>query len=285
VKSEKIKKIVAAGRLYEVIMMSGFFMVGWWWAINSNKIDWLKALTLWAGVIFYTLSVYNLNAYTDYEYDSHNPRLKKLGTIKKWQYGIGIIILFVACECIFYKLNVQLVWAGLAGFGLWCLYYLPGIKLKASMLGGTFIHLIGGMVHFHFGWMAVQTVSVMSILCSLQIALLLCAGHINHEMLDYESDKAHSVRTTTVRIGLKKAQWLHVVLFAASGAVWVLLYTMHYLNTINFLTLLIAYAGSGSWRLLALLQNKPVEPRHWRTIYRWWFIASATGLICEKIFI
>lgn len=259
-------------------------MAGWWWATGAN-IDWRRTVWLWVGVIAYTLSVYNLNAYSDYEYDWLNPRLKKLGAIKKWQYGTGIIILFIACELIFYKLNIQLVWAGLAAFSLWCLYYLPGIKLKAVMLGGTFIHLVGGMLHFHFGWLAVQPVSVKSVLCSLQISLLLCAGHINHEMLDYESDKAHHIGTTTVRIGLKKAQWLHFILFAASGIVWVWLYLMHYLNTISFIIFLAAYAGSASWRLVAFLKNEHMGPKQWRTIYRWWFIAAAAGLVCEKIMV
>jgi len=234
-------------------------------------------------VIFYTLSIYNLNAYTDYEYDSHNPRLKKLGNIKKWQYGTGVIVLFIACELIFYKLNIQLVWTGLAGFGLWCLYYLPRIKLKAVMLGGTFIHLIGGMLHFHFGWLAFKPVSAESVLCSLHVSLLLCAGHINHETIDYESDKEHGIKTTTVRIGVEKAWVLHIALFTASAITWICLYMNHYMNMLSFLTLLSAYVVSAAWRLRAGILNRKIQPEQWQMVYRYCFATAAGVLIFEKI--
>ena len=98
------------------------------------------------------------------------------------------------------------------------------------------IHFLAGICHFHIGYSCFKEPSFFSLCISVLFAMLLSAGHFNHEIIDYDSDKIAGNLTTAVRIGINKATNLRTLLILLSIAYWT---TVFYLKVIVALPFII----------------------------------------------
>lgn len=198
-------------RLGEIIVMSGFFTIGIFFAPINLRQHTSQLVWAFIGILAYILSVYTLNSYADYQADKINPRLAHLSRIKKKTYLALAITGVAAFAGIFGSLNLLLIPISLAAYLTWIFYYV--LQYKGLPYIGTLIHFVAGILHFHFGFCSLLYPTLESLLSSVFFALVLSAGHVNHEILDYAADMQASVNTTAVRIGLQKANRNLLVLF------------------------------------------------------------------------
>ncbi len=275
---EKLKAL----RIAEVVMMSGFFMIGCFFGTTQFADCVPQVLMAFMGVILYTISVYTLNSYADYEFDKGNERLQKLGKIKHRQYGALTIVFFLAAAAMFYAIKPVLFIYVSVSFCLWCLYYFPQTRLKATFFGGTIVHFIAQILHFHLGYLAVDDISLRSILIASYFALLLSAGHLHHELVDYEADKANGVKTTAVRLGFNKVVRVIEALFLISVVYWIGLLWDGYITLAECLPFLIV-----SVVLIVLYMFKwnirQMKPMGFRLYYRLMFLAAGIVFVMLKL--
>lgn len=206
-------------RLPEAFLVAGFTFAGMALsaADGASLLTGRAALFLIASYLV-IVSIYAFNSWAGFEEDLSNPRLALSPSISRRLFAsvslftitaAGVLFAVIAPLAIPYALLVWFLWGG---------YSFPRRGAKYLPLAGTFMHLLVGMVQFHQGWMWNGAVSEASLLLSLYFALLLASGHLNHEAIDREADRAAGVTTGAVRFGLRRWAWVHLITVAASCA-------------------------------------------------------------------
>jgi 4-hydroxybenzoate polyprenyltransferase len=101
-------------------------------------------------------------------------------------------------------------------------YSFPKKGFKYKPVLGTLTHFVGQILHFEMGYSIIKETGSFSLLISIYFALLFSAGHINHELIDYEADKTAGTQTGAVYFG--KKTWAYVSFFLFTGSTVFLLY-------------------------------------------------------------
>ena len=195
-------------RLREIVLMTGFSMIGVLFAGKPFWEDAIKYAKVCLFVLCYVMCVYFLNSFADYKSDLKSVRLKDVGKISRSNYLVLCVLFFIFFILLALNINMQVFLLSLTAFFLWTLYYLPPFRFKSSLFGGTFIHFLAGVLHFHTGYCCYGNINESSIIVSVFFAMLLSIGHFNHEILDYHDDMLSNNRTTAVRIGLARMYYL-----------------------------------------------------------------------------
>lgn len=264
--------------------MSGFFLIGYVYATDVISLSDPLFWQLFAGIVIYILSVYFLNSYVDYQDDKQNPRLTHLASINRYHYLVLTILTVLAFGTIFFFLQQSIFFISIISFALWVLYYKPGIRLKGSFLLGTVIHLVGGILHFHIGYLAASPFSMASLAISFYIAWILCIGHFHHEIIDYEADKKNGLQTTTVRVGTKPVLKVIGAMFVLSILIWMAVYWMGYIDFAEFIPFFIA---SLLLTVTYLIRTSfgSLRPLAFRRFYRLIFFLAGLSVLGSKIVI
>lgn len=232
----RIKELITANRAGEMALMTGFSFVGLLFADSVCIKQHPTILLFVIGYVFvFVASVYSLNSYADYENDIRSERLKGLAKISSNVYWKLLVIGVVAFVLLSIMVNIYVLAINLAAFLFWLLYYLPPLRLKTTFGGGTLIHFGAGILHFHSCYCAFSALGADSLLISIFFAGLLSIGHVNHELLDFDDDLLNSQKTTTVRIGKRKAVLVRNTLILAVLIYLVILFSAGFLATGVFL--------------------------------------------------
>jgi 4-hydroxybenzoate polyprenyltransferase len=112
----------------------------------------------------------------------------------------------------------------LAIVGLGIVY---SLKFKGVALVCSLIHLAGGILLFLLGYGLFSLLDWRGLALSLFFAMVYCAGHLVHELIDAASDSASGLRTNAVTFGKGNTfiasvilfifSWLYLVFLAARG--------------------------------------------------------------------
>ncbi len=219
--------------------MTGFSFVG---ALFTEPNGW----SLWnvssaaLAILFYVMAVFFLNSFADHAADATSQRLSHVARVPRRTYLI-LLLSSAAAVMLFSALNSdRLLILMLASLLLWCFYYLPPIRMKSRLLGGTFAHLAGGTLHFQMGYIGFGMSDTDGWWISAFFAFILAAGHFNHEMMDHDTDLASGYRTTTVRWGINASKWLRTF-FSALSVCWAaLLFQWQIMSFVPFAAFVLA---------------------------------------------
>ncbi|MGI6395462.1 MAG: UbiA family prenyltransferase [bacterium] len=205
-----------SSRSTEVAMMLGFPATGVLFAFSKfEQLVSLPVIVFVMATFALSLAIYAFNAWAGAEEDIENERLPELK--RKKSFFIKSTALFVVIFISLYLLiNPMLALFSVASFLLWALYSFPKKGFKYKPVAGTFIHFIGQVLHFQMGFSVLSVLNYNSFLISFYFALLFCAGHINHELIDYESDKKMGTKTGAVYFGKEKWEKLSFLIFSFS---------------------------------------------------------------------
>src|SRR6185436_13822618 len=86
----------------------------------------------------------------------------------------------------------------LAIAGLSAIYSLPPCHAKGVPVLGSFLHLAGGVLHFHLGYLLFGAFGGRSLALSMFFALTFTAGHLTQEVRDHDADLLNGIRTNAV---------------------------------------------------------------------------------------
>jgi 4-hydroxybenzoate polyprenyltransferase len=196
-----LSRIFLSLRVPEVLFMSSFFLAAALF-MPCEAFSMTKLSLIYTCIILYIQSVYTLNSFADYSFDIQNSRLKNVFLISRTMYARLTIVLLAVSLIIALAINTVICTLLLLSFFHWLVYYLPPLRFKSRFALGTLLHFSGGLLHYYICHLALTDFTTGSLFTALYIALLLSAGHLNHEAIDYEADLKTNTRTTTVTFGL-----------------------------------------------------------------------------------
>jgi len=200
-----LKRWIKAFRLEEVFLMSGFFIIGGIFAIESfDKENIVKLLLISIMSFFIVISVYAFNSAAGKEQDKNNIRLKNLWDFKKCTFLIFAIVSFTISMVISIYLKPVSATISLIIIIIWILYSHPRFGLKQKAIWGTIIHFIGQILHFNLAYIIFCNISIESVFVSMYFAFAFSSGHLLHEIIDYDADKQAGLKTSAIMFGHKK---------------------------------------------------------------------------------
>lgn len=236
-----IKKYWQALRLSEVSLMSGFFLIGSFFAIDVYDKDNIIKIFLLAVLSFsIVLSVYSFNSASGKKNDFNNIRLQSLWNFSKNKFLVFALIFFIISISISFFLNKFASILCVLIIILWILYSHKTIGLKQKAIYGTLIHFFGQILHFILAWMIFTDFSFQAILIAIFFAIAFSCGHLLHEIIDYEADKSTNFKTSAIKFGVKTvAKSISLLLFINIIIISLLFYFSH-ISKIAFISFAIA---------------------------------------------
>ncbi|MBU1853383.1 MAG: UbiA family prenyltransferase [Candidatus Omnitrophica bacterium] len=177
-------------------------------------------ILLTLGVIFIGGHVWILNDLYGRSADVHNPAknspLLSAEVSPKGLFVLSFILLFLGlCTCFLFTLRTFII-ALLIGLIL-DLYSCEPFFLKGKPILSSLVHLVGGTLFFLSGYSIFRRIDMGSVLIGFYFGIVFTAGHLNHEVKDYEGDLVAGIMTNAVRFGKKKMFFLSFFLFSLSS--------------------------------------------------------------------
>ncbi|MCB9478526.1 MAG: UbiA prenyltransferase family protein [Deltaproteobacteria bacterium] len=193
-------------RVLESALMLGFPLAGTILATTSPDMATFKRVLLFLPPTYaLVIYVYAYNSWGGIETDRRNQRLGDhpvlTGDITPTQLKIVAAVGLISSmalyawwlpECLPYAAYIAVVWT---------LYSHPHLLAKGRPLGGTMVHLTGGVAQFLLGWIVARPVDTEAVIWACYFAGVFTAGHANHEVKDHAADKAMGLRTNAVVFG------------------------------------------------------------------------------------
>jgi len=211
--------------------MSGFFMIAAVFAINEPHASLMNDVALiFFSVFFLVLSVYAFNALSGRLSDSKNFRLFALKKVSGSIYLLGFIVFLALSVWLAFLIKPVLLLYVAAIKLLWVIYSMPKIGLKNRILQGTILHFFSQILHFNMVYSVFSDPNQQSVLISVFFALIFAAGHLNHEVIDYEADKSVKLKTTAAAFGIRRTSIMSLSVFLFAQIYLVFLYTSNFIG-------------------------------------------------------
>lgn len=274
-------------RLGEAALMIGFPFIGTVFAFcDRTAVDGVRILVFGLGTYCLFLSIYAFNSFCGYAGDVNNVRFAGLHRSEPGTHLLFAAIL-LPLSVIVYRIGFGWEMAVMGGgsFLLWMGYSLPGIGLKNFPLTGTCIHLAGQILHFQMGYAVLMPVSTHSVLVSVYFALLFAAGHLHHELIDYEADRKAGIRTGAAVFGPRGAIAGVFAAFTAAAIYWTALWRFGHIRLGEFLPFGLACMLQLS--TMGYLAARSMGALNWLTmhqkLYRLYYLSAGVCVIIYRI--
>lgn len=212
-------KYLYALRLWEVTGKIGFVLVGGLFAIKQFDVPTIVIfLKIAVYCLISGLAIFSFNAWAGYNTDKVNKRLDALFIFSKRQLGFIAAILFTISVTIIMFHKQSIILTALGVLFLWFIYSMPK-GLKGIPFGGILVSFITEILLFHLSYLFFSDYSFKSIFISIYFAVLVAAGHILHEMIDYEADMSTNFLTTVVYFK-KQYQYAFMPVLYVISLIW-----------------------------------------------------------------
>lgn len=262
--------------------MTGFFMIApVFLPFRLVTKDISLLVLVFFMVYFLILSVYAFNAFGGRRQDRRNNRLSNLRHVSPVFFLFFYFLFFTISATLLYFINPSLFIYYIAIQILWVTYSFPILGLKNIPLAGTALHLATQLLHFMLVYAAFAPVTGYALLLSLYFALLFAAGHLHHEVIDYEADKGAGARTAAVVWGISRMSAVSFALFAFTALYIAVMFIFgifenaFYLIMFNtFIIQAIFYIGMRKSFVL-----NPQKRIQYRNIYRLLYLLACVLLI------
>ena len=219
------KNLLKALRIEETLLLTGFFIIGGVFANDKiTPASFIYFLAIAIIAFFINNALYAYNAYTGKTKDVLNARLIHLQELSKTRYLQYAVLLFIVALAVAWRVNNKLFFGAVILGILGTVYSWSFTKFSANSISGTFIHFVYQIVAFHAAFAVFKPVSSASFLISVYFALLFSAGHLHHQIIDYEADKKASKKTGAIRWGIIKTGYFSMILFTTGAVYWVVIY-------------------------------------------------------------
>jgi 4-hydroxybenzoate polyprenyltransferase len=247
-------------RPIESSLMIGFPLIGLFIALDEWNNVFGLIVRFFVATYPLVMYVYCLNFYGGLEHDRINQRLSEnpavTGEVSPTELlaltyggaflsGLLYFLWFPGCMLPWLLILVN-----------WTLYSHPRLYAKSRPFAGTTLHFTGGVLQILLGYAAVRPIGAPALMIGAYYALAFAAGHLNHEVKDYEPDLAAGLRTNAVVFG---PQRMFRIAFGVFTVAFLYLLALVWHDVIEF-----RYA----WPYLAIYF--PHLLLHWRAVSGEW---------------
>jgi|GEM_PF-3104770 len=290
--TERLRVYYEVVRLKEILLIGGVTFIG---IIFNPQPFQYEVFPVWMIIMLSSYCLlghaFTANDWSGYEYDKNDinkvnrPLIK--GDIDLVSLKIlSISLLFIS---LLLALLVSYISAIIVATIVILNYMYSGQKifLKSIPVVSTFIHSLGASLGFLLGYTYTGIIDSSGLYFSFYFGLLYAAGHLNHEVMDNDSDRKSMIQTTPTFLGKRKAIVGSFILFSLS-----FLYII-YLVSIDLLSDAIIYGVAVSYSLytyffISTLKKKlNYESMIWfrqkyRIIFLVWGIFLSINIVLNK---
>ena len=164
-------------------------------AITTANLETLGVFLI--GSILLVAHVFTLNDWADIAHGLKAPD-PLVSSLRLFWFSIFLLI---ASLLVFTLISSRVVILGAIVAVLGFFYSHPKLNFKGTPVASSFPHLVGGLFHFLLGYAFFSPIDSRGILIALFFALTFTAGHLNHEVRDFELDSKTNARTNAVAFG------------------------------------------------------------------------------------
>lgn len=126
------------------------------------------------------------------------------------------IFLLIASLLVFTLISTRVVILGAIVALLGFFYSHPKLNFKGTPIASSVPHLVGGVFHFLLGYSVFMPIDQRGVFIALFFALTFAAGHLNHEVRDFELDQKNNARTNAVAFGKRATFLAGLLVFTAA---------------------------------------------------------------------
>lgn len=205
-------------RFDEVLVLQGTPLMGAAFSIQAISVPNLQTLGVFLiGSILLVAHVFTLNDWADIAHGLKAPD-PLVSSLRLFWFSIFLLI---AALLVFTFINSRVVVLGAIVAALGFLYSHPKLNFKGTPIASSLPHLVGGLFHFLLGYAVFPPPGGYSIsawvsrgvMIGLFFALTFAAGHLNHEVRDFELDSRTNARTNAVTFGKRRVFIAGLIVF------------------------------------------------------------------------
>jgi 4-hydroxybenzoate polyprenyltransferase len=269
-------------RFDEVFVLQGTPLMGALFSIGAITGANLETLAVFlVGSILLVAHVFTLNDWADIAHGLKAPD-PLVSSLRLFWFSIFLLI---ASLLVFTLIDLRVVLVGVIVALLGFFYSHPKLNFKGTPIASSVPHLVGGIFHFLLGYAVFVPVDQRGVFIALFFALTFAAGHLNHEVRDFELDQKNNARTNAVAFG-KRATFIAGVIVFTSAYLWLFL-----LGLFRFVPLplsfvaVILYPFHLYWSLRVLRTQFPPEVvDRFQTQYRTLYVLIGISMLCVLFF-
>jgi 4-hydroxybenzoate polyprenyltransferase len=200
-------------RFDEVLVLQGTPFMGAAFAMGTVTATNIETLLVFLfGSILLVAHVFTLNDWADIAHGlkAADPQVSSLRLF--W----FSTFLLIASLLVFALIGSRVVLLGVIVAVLGFFYSHPKLNFKGTPIASSLPHLFGGVFHFLLGYSVFMPIDQRGFFIALFFALTFAAGHLNHEVRDFELDQKNNARTNAVAFGKRITFIAGFVLFTAA---------------------------------------------------------------------
>jgi len=269
-------------RFDEVFVLQGTPLMGVVFSIGTITAGKLEMLLLFLfGSILLVAHVFTLNDWADVAHGLKAPD-PQVPSRRLFWFSLSLL---VASLLAFALIGLRVVILGLIVAALGFFYSHPKLNAKGTPVASSIPHLVGGLFHFLLGYAVFLPIDERGILIALFFALTFMAGHLNHEVRDFDLDSHNNARTNAVAFGKRPAFLAGLIVFTfAYLCLFVLGWFRFIPRPLAFLALLF-YPLHLFWSLHALRsQLSPEKLDRFQIQYRVLYAVIGISMLCSLFY-
>jgi 4-hydroxybenzoate polyprenyltransferase len=269
-------------RFDEVFVLQGTPLMGVAFAIGTITAANLETLAVFLiGSLLLVAQVFTLNDWADIAHGLKAPDPQVSSRRLFW----FSIFLLITSLLVFTLIDFRVVVLGAIVAALGFFYSHPKLNFKGTPIASSLPHLVGGMFHFLLGYAVFMPIDQRGVFISLFFALTFAAGHLNHEVRDFELDQKNSARTNAVAFGKRTTFLAGLVVFTCAYLWLFLLGWFRFVPRSLSLLAVLSYPLHLYWSVRALRgQLQPENVDRFQMHYRVLYALIGVGMLCVLLF-
>jgi 4-hydroxybenzoate polyprenyltransferase len=200
-------------RFDEVLVLQGTPLMGAMFAMGAITISNIETLLVFLiGSILLVAHVFTLNDWADIAHGLKAPD-PQVSSLRLFWFSVFLLI---ASLLVFALIDFRVVVLAAIVAALGFFYSHPRLNFKGTPIASSLPHLFGGIFHFLLGYSVFMPIDQRGIFIALFFAATFAAGHLNHEVRDFELDQKNNARTNAVAFGKRATFVAGLVLFTGA---------------------------------------------------------------------
>jgi len=275
----RISALLRHIRFDEVFVLQGTPLMGVVFSIGTITTGKFETIPLFlAGSVLLVAHIFTLNDWADVAHGlkAPDPRVPPRLLLS---FSLSLL---VASFLVFALLGSRVVIVAVIIAALGFFYSHPRLNAKGTPIASSLPHLVGGIFHFLLGYAVFMPIDQRGVFIAVFFALTFAAGHLNHEVRDFELDQKNNARTNAVAFG-KRATFIAglIVFSCAYLCLFVLGWFRFIPRTLSFLAILF-YPLHLYWSVRAIRsQLQPELVDRFQTQYRSLYALIGISMLCS----
>ena len=278
----RISALLRHIRFDEVFVLQGTPLMGMVFSIGTITTGKFETIPLFlAASVLLVAHIFTLNDWADVAHGlkAPDPRVPPRLLLS---FSLSLLI---ASFLVFALLGSRVVIVAVIIAALGFFYSHPWLNAKGTPIASSLPHLVGGIFHFLLGYAVFMPIDQRGVFIAVFFALTFAAGHLNHEVRDFELDQKNNARTNAVAFGKRATFIAGLIVFSCAYLCLFLLGWFRFIpRPLSFLAILF-YPLHLYWSVRALRsQLQPELVDRFQTQYRSLYALIGISMLCSVFY-